>query len=402
MPGPVGDAGDASSANAPYPEYPGSADASSRAYQGYPGHVGFAEPRHPTHPGPPSPGYAGYPGYPGYPRYQDYQDYPGYPGYPSHPGYPSYPGHPTSRWTAGAPAPGGVPLRPLGFGEIVGGAFSLVRQNPKATLGLTAMMVTALAAALALILVIAANSAPAAGLLAVPAGLALYGLQLGGLTAAMGRGLLGAKLSIGGAIRASYAGRVMTALLVLGLGLVLPWWLLIATLKGWGALIALPLTAWLIVMVSLTIPVVVLEGRWPLSALARSWRLTLGSYWRLVGIFLVTYLMTTILALVISLPIEVGSGLAGAAGSAAGSHAGEFVAVGVVAIGEIVVFSLTSTIQTGVLVLAYADLRMRKEGMDLVLQQTAHAGQLSGEEFATTRPGSACTGGADQASGLPS
>jgi hypothetical protein len=37
---------------------------------------------------------------------------------------------------------------------------------------------------------------------------------------------------------------------------------------------------------------------------------------------------------------------------------------------------------------------MRKEGMDLVLQQAAQNQQLTGEEFATSGPGSAYTGGA--------
>ena len=292
-----------------------------------------------------------------------------------------------------------MPLRPLGVGEILSGAFSLLRQNPKATLGLTATVVTTLAASLALIVLIAAHTAPAVGLLAVPAGLALYGLQLGGLTAAMGRGLLGRKLAIREAARASYAGRVMLTLLALGLAFAAPWWLLIATLKAWGVLAAVLVTAWLLVMVSLTIPVVVLEGRWPFPAVARSWRLVLGSYWRLVGIYLLTYLMTSVISVVVTIPIEVGGGLAGAARATAGGHAGAFLAIGVVVIGEIVVFSLTSTIQAGVLVLVYADMRMRKEGMDLVLQQAAHEGRPSGEEFAATRPGSAYTGGANPVSG---
>ncbi|MGI9008037.1 MAG: hypothetical protein ACR2FU_17895 [Streptosporangiaceae bacterium] len=356
----------------------------------------------PTNPAPA--GHEGYPGqgYPGqgYPG-QGYpgQDYPGQ-GYPR-PSYPGqgYPGYPAAGRVASGPAPGGVPLRPLGLGEILGGAFSLVRQNPKATLGLTATIVTTLAVSLALILLIAAQTSKAVGLVAIPAGLALYGLLLGGLTASMGRSLLGRKLAIREAAAASYAGRVMLALLVLGLGFAVPWWLLIATLKGWGALIALPLTAWMVVMVSLTIPVVVLEGRWPFPAVARSWRLVLGSYWRLIGIYLLTYLMTTVLSFVISIPIEVGGGLAGAVGSTAGSHAGAFLWVGVIAIGEIIVFSLTATIQTGVLVLAYADMRMRKEGMDLVLQQAAYEGRLSGDEFAATRPGSAYTGGVNPGGG---
>src|SRR3984957_10908449 len=41
-----------------------------------------------------------------------------------------------------APKPGVIPLRPLAVGEILDGAFSSIRQNPKATLGLAAILMT--------------------------------------------------------------------------------------------------------------------------------------------------------------------------------------------------------------------------------------------------------------------
>src|SRR6185437_13413729 len=68
-------------------------------------------------------------------------DLPGYPGY-GQSGYgPSLP--PVGGgWAAPAPMPGGVPLRPLGVGEILSGAFTLIRRNPMATLGLAAIIET--------------------------------------------------------------------------------------------------------------------------------------------------------------------------------------------------------------------------------------------------------------------
>ncbi|HUZ51707.1 MAG TPA: hypothetical protein VMU94_04175 [Streptosporangiaceae bacterium] len=66
----------------------------------------------------------------------------GQPGY-GMPGYPP-PGQ-QGGWGAGvAPAPGGIPLRPLGVGDILSGAFSLIRQNPAATMRLTASIATTL------------------------------------------------------------------------------------------------------------------------------------------------------------------------------------------------------------------------------------------------------------------
>ena len=118
-------------------------------------------------PGPPPPGYPppGYPplGYPGYPPpvYQGYAP-PGYQGYspPSYPGYPppGYPppGYPPPGYAAAPPMPpalkpGVIPLRPLTLTEILNGAIAYIRTNPKATLGLTAVVVV-IAQILALIL----------------------------------------------------------------------------------------------------------------------------------------------------------------------------------------------------------------------------------------------------------
>ena len=74
-------------------------------------------------PGYPPPGYYGHPGYPP----------PGY-GYPPS-GYPGAVAQPLK--------PGIIPLRPLTLSEIYNGAVAYVRMNPKATLGMTAIVVVA-------------------------------------------------------------------------------------------------------------------------------------------------------------------------------------------------------------------------------------------------------------------
>ena len=307
-------------------------------------------------------------------------------------------GAPPGYWQAGygpppaALAPGAVPLRPLGVGDILSGSFTLIRQNPASTLGLTASTVTALALSLVLVLFIASQTAAAVGVLGAPLVLLFFGVQLGGLVAAMGRSLLAHKITIRDALRQSRAGWVILALLTLAVPFIGGWTLLAVTLKGWGILIALLLTAWLAVMVSLTIPVVVLERRNPFSAVGRSWRLVLGSYWRVFGIYVLMYLVMWILSFIVSLPLELITGLAGA--SVGGGRATITLALAALTIGEIVITSLALTIETGVVVLVYADMRMRKEGMDLVLQQAALTHQLTGEEFAATGMSSAYTGGA--------
>jgi hypothetical protein len=308
------------------------------------------------------------------------------------------PGGPPGYWQAGygqppaALAPGAVPLRPLGVGDILSGSFTLIRQNPAATLGLTASTVTALAISLVVVFFIASQTAAAVSILGAPLVLLFFGVQLGGLVAALGQSLLGHKITIRDALRRARPGWVILALLTLAVPFIVSWTLLAITLKGWGALIALLLTAWLAVMVSLTIPVVVLERRNPLAAVGRSWRLVLGSYWRVFGIYVLMYIIMWMLSFIVSVPLELITGLAGA--SVGGGRATITLALAALTIGEIVITSLALTIETGVVVLVYADMRMRKEGMDLVLQQAALTHQLTGEEFAATGLSSAYTGGA--------
>ena len=292
---------------------------------------------------------------------------------------------------APALAPGAVPLRPLGVGEILSGSFTLIRQNPSATLGLTASAMTALGVSLVIIFFVATHAA-AVAVLAAPLVLLFSGVQFGALVAAMGRSFLGHKVTIRNALRWSRPGWVILTALMLATLFVGGWALLIIALKGWGAVVALLLTAWLAVMLSLTIPAVVLEGRRPFAAIGRSWRLVLGSYWRVFGIYLLTYLIMWMLSFIVSLPLIAIGGLVGITG--ADGRTTLTLAFAAQAIGEIVIASLALTIETGVVVLVYADMRMRKEGMDLVLQQAAQNHQLTGNDFAATGLSSAYTGGA--------
>src|SRR6478672_343026 len=107
--------------------------------------------------GPPPPGYPppGYPPPPGYGGPPPGYGYPG--GYPP-PGYPQA-GYPPPWYAPGygpppvaqAFKPGVIPLRPLSLSDIFNGAVAYIRANPKATLGLTTVVVVA-AQLLALIL----------------------------------------------------------------------------------------------------------------------------------------------------------------------------------------------------------------------------------------------------------
>jgi len=335
-------------------------------------------------PGPSGYGQTGY-GQPGYGQLPSYGQY-GQPGYGQQGGW-------------GAPTPGGIPLRPLGVGDILSGAFTLIRQNPATTLGLTAAVLTTNVVMWVVVALIASQTSAAVVYVGVLPALLLSAIQLGGLTAVMGRGILGRKLSISDAVRNSRPGWVILAVLLLGLGFVVIWVPILLVLHGWGIIPVLALSAWLGVMVSMTIPVVVLEKQDPASALSRSWRLVRGSYWRVFGIFLLTFVILFVFSFIFSIPLQLISGFAGF--SLSRSTAGLSITLVIFIIGEIVLYSVTTAIETGVAVLLYADLRMRKEGMDLVLQQAAQNQRLTGEEFANVLAPAAGPGPFPGAGGYP-
>ena len=54
----------------------------------------------------------------------------------------------------------------------------------------------------------------------------------------------------------------------------------------------------------------------------------------------------------------------------------------ILVIGAIAAGTVTRPITAGVTVLLYVDMRMRKEGLDLVLRDAAQNQQMTGEEFA--------------------
>jgi hypothetical protein len=324
---------------------------------------------------PPPPGYGPQPG--GLPSYGQY-------------GQPTGPGG----WQPTAPAPGGVPLRPLAFGDLLSGPFTLIRQNPGGTIGLIALGVVIAAVIEAVMFgIAAATSHPGLVLIAYIPAILIDAVVAGGAIASMGGAFLGRKIGIGDAISRSRLGWVLLTGVIFFLIFFVPAAVFVAALHGFGFLLTLVLYLWIGVMLSLTLPVVVLERKSPFTAIGRSWRLVTGSYWRIFGIFALLGVIFFVLYLVFALII----GLVGVAGISAGlgsSNGSGTVAAGTVIVLVIVslifgfvIGTLITAIGTGVITLLYADMRMRKEGLDLVLQQAAQAQRLTGDEFAMAAPG---------------
>ena len=364
-----------------------------------PGQVPGTEQPGPGQPGPqpPGPGPQDPPGWPGWGE----QGY-GQPGYGQQ-GYGQRP-----RYGEAAPKPGVIPLRPLGVGEILDGAFASIRRNPKAVLGLAAVVMTISAVLSAVItrtlLNLGSINLPSPGqqltpaqathligrfvAVAVPAFgvtvLLTYIVQaiLAGLLAPIiARGVGGQQISAADAWRATrprLPSLLLAALLVLlaGLGPLLIVGLIagVAALAGAPApvyavivllgLVALVLTIWFSTMLSLVTPVVVLENASPGRALARSWRLVNRSFWRVFGITLLAGLIVAIAGGILQLPFTI-------LGATAGSGIGGTV---ILVIGAIAAGTVTRPITAGVTVLLYVDMRMRKEGLDLALRTASGTG----------------------------
>ena len=343
----------------------------------------------------------------GYPAYGAgaYGPPPGYwppPGY-GPPGYPQYPGYPP---VGPQPAlkPGVIPLRPLGLSDIFNAAFAYIRVNPRATLGLTTIVVVItqiilllLVAGVPLILYGQTDVSRAAGtstselvsmfLSVVAVGLTsgLSSVVLSGmLTVVVGRAVFGATITI----REAWE-RVRGRLVAL-LGLTL--------LEAVGAMALLAVTVVVIavaaavnpvlgVLVGVVVAVVVIAAfvylwtmlsfapvlivleRLPVfAAIGRSFALVRGSFWRVFGIRALGVLVAQLVAGAVSAPFTIAAELLGLS---AGSMGGSLVSSVLLAIGAAIGQIITAPFTAGIVVLLYTDRRIRAEAFDLVLQTGA-------------------------------
>jgi hypothetical protein len=348
-------------------------------------------------------------------------------GGPGQPRYAPWPSQPQ------APKPGVIPLRPLGVGELLDGAFTSIRRNPRATLGIAALLLTASAVItttvslflvhyvgsvklpspgqqltnaqathlLTRILEVLAPTAAVSAVLAFIVDTVLTGL----LTVVIGRLVLGHKITAGEAWRiarpripALIGATLLIPLILIGVWAVYAVVLvilalahapgaLIGVLAVLGAIAAIVLTIWFTIMFRMAGPAVVLEREGPARALARSWRLVRGSFWRVLGITLLSGLIVLVTAGILQIPFGVLAALAGGGNSLLPGTGGNVAGILISAVGGVVAGAVARPISAGVAVLLYVDLRMRREGLDLVLQ-TAAGTEPTGDEFASLwRPG---------------
>lgn len=328
--------------------------------------------------------------------------------------------------------PGIVPLRPLSLGEIYDGAFTAIRHNPKVMLG-AATLVILVATVLGVLvaqLIVPAISSSFSSLTATDPELADLGFDNlmaqavatslgtsltmllaqpvveGILTVSVSQSVIGRKLSlgevwerlqgrvgrlIGWSLLRTVASAVVTFVwfFVLVLLVVLVGDRSVGAAIGLGFVLGLgyvALVVWLGVRVGLVAPALALEGQGLGRTIARAWRLTRGSFWRLFGIYLLALVIVSAASYIITIPLSVIAGMVGGAGGSIETFTTATLVVSVLA--SVITAAITVIFVASVVALLYVDVRMRREGLDVQLAAAAQAqdGGRSGGEPGT-RPG---------------
>ena len=341
-------------------------------------------------------------------------------------GYPAPPTPAGADWDAAggfflAPKPGLFPLRPLSIGEIISGAFESLRANPRAMFLPSLIVLTATGALSAVLNYFGAdlllsrvgallnNSSDAGPSEILPAFIGSFASQMVGalltalattiltglLIVAVSRSVLG-RIATPGEVWERTMGRILpligqtllitlitviadTIILVIGIVLIA----VIATSimgpdPGAGAIIATLLVAlaltvlvliaavFLIVRLSLAPAALMLENTGVVEGIGRSWALTRGSFWRVLGILALAGLITGLVTGTLSFGLGMVFGII-----SVGLPATQPFVSAVTVLLTSILSALVLPFTAAVTALTYIDLRMRTEGLDVELRQAA-------------------------------
>jgi hypothetical protein len=307
-----------------------------------------------------------------------------------------------------APKPGIIPLRPLSLSDIFNGAVGYVRANPKATLGLTTVVVV-ITQILALILQLGPAismggkvGGEAGDELSTPVLVGsvlssltgavatfLGGILLSGmLTVVVGRAVFGAKITVGEAwqrvrdrllaLLGFSALEVLAALLLAGVVVGAIAGIAVAGNGTAAAIVGIPLVLafiaaiiYLHTVLSFAPVAIVLERKPVMQSIRRSFGLVRNHFWRIFGIRLLASVVASLVAGAVSVPFSLGGGLMQIGEPTTGTI---ILTYTVMAIGGAIGQIITAPFTAGVAVLLYTDTRIRAEAFDLVLQTGANSG----------------------------
>lgn len=341
-------------------------------------------------------------------------------------GYPVPPAFNDAGWGAApggfflAPKPGIIPLRPLSIGEIISGAFESLRANPRAMF-LPSLIVLTATGALSAVLnylgtsfllsrvddLLNSSDVRISGILPVFMG-SFASQMVGALLTALATTILTGLLIV--AVSRSVLGRIATPgevwertrgrilpligqtllitlitviadaiIVVIGIVLIV---IIAASVTGpdpgAGAIVitllaALALTvivfiaaAFLVVRLSLAPAALMLENTGVVEGIGRSWALTRGSFWRVLGILVLAGLITGLVTGTLSFGLGMVLGVI-----SVGLPAAQPLVSAVTVLLTSVLSALVLPFTAAVTALTYIDLRMRTEGLDVELRQAA-------------------------------
>lgn len=306
--------------------------------------------------------------------------------------YPSYPAD---------PKPGVIPLRPLGVGDILSGAFATIRSRPLLMLGVTFVVVTVaelitLAVTYPLLDDIASlppvdvNTPPEEMFDGLGSSLAVTGIAFGILlvsrvllsgfvTVVVGTAVIGRPQTVGEAwtairprllpllgltvlFTAVVAGAALVVFVLAEIDAVL------AALVGIAAGVV---GIWLAVLFWLATPALVLEDAGIAAAFGRSRHLVRGSWWRVLGIGLLVMLIASAVAFAVTIPfLAAGGGLSSLTTVDPSMLATKYLVLST--IGAVVASTLTEPFVAATTVLLYTDQRIRREGLATDLARVAN------------------------------
>ena len=307
---------------------------------------------------------------------------------------------PTSRPT--------VPLRPLGLGDMFDGAFRTIRQNVRATIGLAFGVNLAFLAIPTLGLAVLAGvgelgslapdlesgqdnplaTGPLISSLLSAISTFLAGIVVTGLVVqVVARAAIGEKLTAREAWRRTRP--QLLRLLVLAVATaVLPFAVLalvvvavIAAAAAGGTpaavvvgivlgLTALLLTVWFWTRFLLLAPcALVLERAGIIASAKRARTLSVGSFWRLLGIYLLIYIAASVAAQLVAVPFAIGG--VGSLFLIGDEALAELVFLIINNLAAVVSGALSTPFIGAVVALQYIDVRIRREGLDVRLRQQA-------------------------------
>ena len=288
-----------------------------------------------------------------------------------------------------APKPGIIPLRPLGVGEILDGAVTVIRQHWKVMIGLSAAVVSVTGLIQFILSVTVLRSTTTPGAITFSdndpyANQDVTSAQLSGLGGFVVASLLSwiATILLAGLFTVIVSQAVLGHRATLGqawakvrpqlwrlLGLSIMSGLFI----GLGALLCVIPGIYLYAALAVSAPALILERGKVFGSMGRSRHLVTDKWWRTFGILLLTVIISSIVSFVVEIPFLLAGGGSILFGGLDSVDTNYVLLQALTTIGGIVAGAVTYPFAASVTTLMYVDLRMRKEGLDIELMRAAAA-----------------------------